>query len=89
MDILRAAHALEKVFSSRNRSSFACSADAISPISSRNTDPPSADSSNPRFCCRASVKAPRSWPNSSLSSNVSVSAEQVMFMNGRAARLLP
>ena len=29
--------------------------------------PPSADSSSPRFCARASVKAPRSWPNSSLS----------------------
>ena len=37
----------------------------------------------PRFCCRASVNAPRSWPNSSLSSSVSGSAEQVMFMNGR------
>ena len=39
-----------KVFSSRNRSSFACSAGTISPISSRNTVPPSADSSRPRFC---------------------------------------
>ena len=37
---------------------------------------------------RASVNAPRSWPNSSLSSSVSGSAEQVMFMNGRAARSL-
>src|SRR5438309_8626356 len=30
------------------------------PISSRNTVPPSALSSSPRFCPRASVKAPRS-----------------------------
>ena len=29
----------------------------ISPISSRNTVPPSAVSNSPRFCCRASVKA--------------------------------
>ena len=50
--------------------------------------PPSADSSSPIFCCRASVKAPRSWPNSSLSSSASGSAEQVMFMNGRDARSL-
>ena len=37
---------------------------------------------------RASVNAPRSWPNSSLSSSASGSAEQVMFMNGLAARSL-
>ena len=41
-----------KLFSSRNRSSFACSAGTISPISSRNTVPPSALSSRPRFCSR-------------------------------------
>src|SRR5207249_3630459 len=75
-----------KLFSSRNRNSLACSAGTISPISSRNTVPPSALSSSPRFCNRASVNAPRSWPNSSLSSNCSGSAEQVMFMNGRDAR---
>jgi hypothetical protein len=50
--------------------------------------PPSADSIRPRFRRSAPVKAPRSWPNSSLSSSVSGSAEQVMFMNGREARLL-
>ena len=33
--------------------------------------PPSACSNRPRFCWRASVNAPRSWPNSSLSSSVS------------------
>ena len=36
----------------------------------------------------ASVNAPRSWPNSSLSSNCSGSAEHVMFMNGLEARSL-
>ena len=77
-----------KVFSSRKRNSFACSSGTISPISSRNTVPPSADSIRPRFCRSAPVNAPRSWPNSSLSSSVSGSAEQVMFMNGFDARLL-
>ena len=49
--------------------------------------PPSACSSRPFFCWRASVKAPRSWPKSSLSSSVSGSAEHVMFTNGpRGAR---
>ena len=75
-------------FSSRKRSSLACSAGTISPISSRKTVPPSACSNSPRFCWRASVKAPRSWPNSSLSSSVSGIAEQVMFTNGRLARSL-
>ena len=45
--------------------------------------PPSAVSNRPRFCCRASVNAPRSWPNSSLSSSCSGSAEQVMLTNAR------
>jgi len=70
-----------KAFSSRNRSSFDCSARVISPISSRNSVPPSAVSNSPRFCWRASVNAPRSWPNSSLSSSCSGSAEQVMLTN--------
>jgi hypothetical protein len=55
-DVLRRRPTRLNVFSSRNRSSFAWSAGAISPISSRNTVPPSADSSSPRFCVRASVK---------------------------------
>ena len=76
------------VFSSRKRRSFACSPGVISPISSRNTVPPSAVSNRPRFCCRASVNAPRSWPKSSLSSSCSGSAEHVMFTNGLAARSL-
>ena len=44
--------------------------------------------SSPRFCRSAPVNAPRSCPNSSLSSSVSGSAEQVMFMNGLLARWL-
>jgi len=38
--------------------------------------------------CRASVNAPRSCPNSSLSSNCSGSADAVMLTNGFAARSL-
>ena len=34
-------------------------------------------SNRPRFCCRASVNAPRSWPKSSLSSSCSGSADAV------------
>ena len=50
--------------------------------------PPSATSSLPFFCATAPVKAPFSWPNSSLSSNVSVSAAQLMATNGLAERAL-
>ena len=40
----------------------------MSPISSRNSVPPSACSKRPRRIVCAPVNAPRSWPNSSLSS---------------------
>ena len=50
--------------------------------------PPSASSNRPGFCLIAPVNAPFSWPNSSLSSRVSVSAPQLTLMNGPAARLL-
>ena len=39
--------------------------------------PPSADSSSPIFCWRASVNAPRSWPKSSLSKSIVVVDEHV------------
>ena len=54
----------------------------MSLISSRNTVPPSATSNLPflRYC--APVNAPFSWPNSSLSSSVSVSAPQWMVTIG-------
>ena len=47
------------------RSSFACVAGVMSPISSRNSVPPSACSKRPARWRSAPVKAPRSWPNSS------------------------
>ena len=53
------------------RSSFACIAGGISPISSSSTVPPAAASKRPRWSWIAPVKAPRRWPNSSLSSRVS------------------
>ncbi len=50
--------------------------------------PPSASSMRPRRRSVAPVNAPFSWPNSSLSSSVSVSAAQLTATNGPAARLL-
>ena len=55
--------------SCRTWSSLACSRMAISPISSRKMVPWSASSNLPGFSAVAPVKAPRSWPNSSLSSS--------------------
>ena len=40
---------------------------SMSPISSRNSVPPSASSKRPGLAVLASVKAPRAWPNSSSS----------------------
>ena len=51
-------------------------------ISSRNRVPPSARSKRPRRLVRAPVKAPASWPNSSLSSRVSLSAAQFTLVKG-------
>ena len=48
-----------------------------SPISSRKRVPPLASSNRPFFCRSAPVKAPRSWPKSSLSSRCSGSAAQL------------
>ncbi len=42
---------------------------ADSPISSRNSVPPSAAATLPKVSCTAPVNAPWTWPNSSLSSN--------------------
>ena len=49
---------------------------SVSPISSRKIVPPSATSKSPFLSAWAPVKAPRLWPNSSLSSSVSGSAPQ-------------
>ena len=48
-----------------------------SPISSRNSVPPEASSNLPGRASWASVNAPFSWPNSSLSSSVSVIARAI------------
>ena len=48
--------------------------------------PPWADSSRPGLFWIAPVNAPRSWPNSSLSSRVSVSAAQLSRSSGAVAR---
>ena len=77
---------LRKFRSSRKRSSFACIPTSMSPISSRNTVPPSASSKSPFLAVLASVKAPFSWPNSSLSRRVEGTAAQLMATNGFSAR---
>ncbi len=56
------------------RSSFACRCSGMLPISSRNSVPPSACSNLPAWSVWASVKAPFTWPKSSLSKSVSVMA---------------
>ena len=50
--------------------------------------PPSASSISPFLVDLASVKAPFSWPNSSLSNSVSVIAAQLTSMNGELRRAL-
>ena len=48
--------------------------------------PPSAAANRPSRRAMAPVNAPRSWPNSSLSSRVSASDAQCTLMYGRPAR---
>ena len=55
-------------------------------ISSRNSVPPSATSKRPRRSVRASVKAPRSWPKSSLSTRVSETPPVLTETKAAAAR---
>ena len=57
-------------------------------ISSRKRVPPEAVSMMPFFWMVAPVKAPFSWPNSSLVSSSSVSAPQLIAKNGPSLRLL-
>ena len=54
----------------------------MSPISSRKSVPPSACSKRPRLVACAPVKAPRTWPNSSLSSRPSGIAAQLIGTKG-------
>src|SRR4051812_40924866 len=62
------------------RRSFTCVESGISPISSRKSVPPSASSNRPSLRPTAPVKDPRSWPNSSDSRSVSLSAAQLTLM---------
>ena len=66
------------------RSSFACCDGGTLAISSRNSVPPSASSNRPTRSARASVKAPRTWPNSSLSNTVSETPPALTVTIGRA-----
>ncbi len=77
---------LSKLISSSTRRSFTCRETGISPISSRKRVPPSASSKRPFFMAVAPVKAPFSWPNSSLSRRVSVRAAQLIATNGLLRR---
>ncbi len=70
------------------RSSLACVASGISPISSSSSVPFCATSKQPARRSEAPVKAPFSWPNSSLSISVSGSAAQLMATNGPCRRVL-
>ena len=64
------------------RSSLDWSAGLIVPISSRKIVPPSASANLPFFVVVAPVNAPRTWPNSSDSSNDSGIAAQFTLMSG-------
>src|SRR5258708_37793895 len=57
----------------------------MSPISSRKSVPRSAASKRPTLRATAPVKAPLSWPKSSLSSNPRGIAAQFSFTKGRSA----
>jgi hypothetical protein len=72
--------------SCNTRSSLTCVAAEISPISSRNSVPPSASSNRPILRATAPVNAPFSCPKSSLSSSVSASAAQLIPMKVRSWR---
>ena len=71
------------------RSRRTCAASGSSPISSRNSVPPSARSNQPRRCAAAPVKLPRSWPNSSESISSGGIAPQLTRRIGPVARLRP
>ncbi|MNG00438.1 hypothetical protein D3C84_833740 [compost metagenome] len=76
-----------KVRSCNTRSSLTCIGNGMSPISSRNRVPPLASSKRPARLVIAPVKAPFSWPNSSLSSNSAGIAPQLTGTNGASRRL--
>ncbi len=68
------------------RSSFACRSSGMSPISSRKSVPPLASRKRPAREFVAPVKAPRSWPKSSLSSSSRGIAAALTATKGPSAR---
>ena len=72
-----------KRFSWMTRSSLAWVSRLMSPISSRNSVPPSAASNLPSRRATAPVNAPFSWPNSSLSTSSRENAAQLTRRTGR------
>jgi hypothetical protein len=84
---LVAADALEGAFLQYPQRSLTCICSDMSPISSRNSVPPSANSKRPIRVDSAPVKAPFSWPNSSLSRRSAGIAPQFTGTNGCPARL--
>ena len=68
------------------RRSFTWLSGSISPISSRNSVPPSASSTRPGLVPTAPVNAPFSWPNSSDSNTSRGRAPQWIGTNARSAR---
>ncbi len=70
------------------RSKRGCKSSGSSPISSRNNVPPRARSKAPSCSACAPVKAPRSWPNSSLSTRFAGTEPQSNTTKGADARAL-
>ncbi len=69
------------------RSSRVCASIGMSPISSRNSVPPSACSKRPELRVLAPVNAPFSWPNNSDSMRSRGIAAMLMATNGPLRRL--
>jgi hypothetical protein len=72
--------------SSMARSSLGWRSSARSPISSRKSVPPCARSRQPIRWLTAPVKAPFSWPKSSLSIRLSLTAAQSKTTSGPSRR---
>ena len=72
--------------SSSTRSSLTWVSAGKSPISSRKMVPPEAASNRPARAWCAPVKAPRTWPNSSLSKRASLRAAQLTLTYGPSRR---
>ena len=71
----------------RTRSRRVCASIGMSPISSRNSVPPSASSKRPALRELAPVKAPFSWPNNSDSIRSRGIAAMLMATKGPVRRL--